>query len=81
MKTDISRRCHGKLQKVSLPRNAYRFCDFDSNTIKNYRFLYFGETEDEQADTIDELMDVLDYHGVDNSTIAYISNELNGKCS
>ncbi|KAF1749038.1 hypothetical protein GCK72_025505 [Caenorhabditis remanei] len=52
------------------------FCDFDHETIKNYKFLYFGETEEQQAGTINELMDVLDDHGVDNSTISHILEEL-----
>ncbi|PIC20635.1 hypothetical protein B9Z55_025761 [Caenorhabditis nigoni] len=52
------------------------FCDFDPETIKNYQFLYFGETEEQQGQTISDLMDVLDTHGVDNHTISHIFDEL-----
>ncbi|CAP27417.2 Protein CBG07751 [Caenorhabditis briggsae] len=52
------------------------FCDFDPDTIKNYQFLYFGETEEQQSQTISDLMDVLDTHGVDNHTISHIFDEL-----
>ncbi|EGT40749.1 hypothetical protein CAEBREN_22727 [Caenorhabditis brenneri] len=52
------------------------FCDFDTETIKNYRFLYFGETEQQQGQTINELMDVLNQHGVENQTITHIFDEL-----
>ncbi|CAI2358155.1 unnamed protein product [Caenorhabditis sp. 36 PRJEB53466] len=52
------------------------FCDFTRETVKNYRFLYFGETEEEQGETVDELMTVFEDHGVDNHTTTYISEEL-----
>ncbi|CAB04541.2 Sulfotransferase domain-containing protein [Caenorhabditis elegans] len=52
------------------------FCDFDSETIKNYRFLFFGETEEKQSQTIRELMNIFSVHGVDNGTISHIFQEL-----